>query len=56
MGRVTSSWALAAVATTWYFWAGMSVTLINILAGLVSEEDARGKVFGILALNRAWVP
>jgi predicted MFS family arabinose efflux permease len=35
----------------WYFWAGISVTLISILAGLFAEQDARGKVFGILALN-----
>jgi MFS family permease len=51
MGRITNTWALAVISATWYFWAGMSITLINILAGLFAEESARGRVFGILALN-----
>jgi MFS family permease len=51
MGRVANTWVLAAISATWYFWAGMSITLINILAGLFAEESARGRVFGILALN-----
>jgi MFS family permease len=51
MGQVTNIWALAAASAVWYFWAGISVTLISILAGLLAEKEARGKVFGILALN-----
>jgi MFS family permease len=51
MGQVRNIWALAAASAVWYFSAGMSVTLISILAGLLAEKNARGKVFGILALN-----
>jgi MFS family permease len=54
MGQIRSIWLLATISATWYFWAGMSVTLINILAGLVTGERSRGKVFGILALNTAF--
>jgi MFS family permease len=53
MGQVTNIWLLAAVSAAWYFCAGMSVTLINILAGLFAEEKDRGKVFGVLSLNSA---
>jgi MFS family permease len=51
MGQVRNIWALAAASAVWYFWAGMSVTLISILVGLLAEKNARGKIFGILALN-----
>lgn len=51
MGQVGDIWMLAVVSAAWYFWAGMSLTLINILAGLLAEESARGKVFGILSLT-----
>jgi MFS family permease len=51
MGQVKNIWALAAASAVWYFWAGISITLVSILAGLLAEKNARGKVFGILALN-----
>jgi MFS family permease len=51
MGMVRNIWAVTAASALWYFWAGISMTLINILAGLLSDEHTRGKVFGILALN-----
>jgi MFS family permease len=51
MAQVSNIWALALASAVWYFWAGIGITLISILAGLLAEKDARGKVFGILALN-----
>jgi len=35
-----------AVSVTWCFWAGMSVSLVNILAGLTAPESGRGQVEG----------
>jgi MFS family permease len=51
MGRATNIWYLTAFSATWYFSAGMTITLISILAGLFAEETERGRVFGILALT-----
>ena len=51
LGRATNVWYLTALSATWYFLAGMTVTLISILAGLFAEETERGRVFGILALT-----
>ena len=51
MGRTTNIWYLTAFSATWYFLAGMALTLISILAGLFAEETERGRIFGILALT-----
>jgi MFS family permease len=50
MGRVTSVWHLIAFLGTFFFCAGMTATLISILAGLLDGEAERGKTFGILTL------
>jgi hypothetical protein len=51
MGRVRAPWELAAVSAMWCFWSGMTVALVNVLAGLSAAHGTRGKVFGILSLN-----
>jgi MFS family permease len=51
MGQVRDPWALAGLSAIWCFWAGMSLALVNVLAGLFTAEGDRGKVFGLLALN-----
>jgi MFS family permease len=51
MGRAADIWYLTTFSVTWYFLAGLTITLISILAGLFAEETERGRIFGILALT-----
>jgi MFS family permease len=51
VGQATSVWQLAVFSATTWFLGAIGYVLIQILAGLSAEENERGKVFGILALN-----
>lgn len=51
MGQAATLWGLAMALAVWFFCAGLILALITIAAGLCTEEDGRGKVFGILALT-----
>ena len=50
-GQARTPWTLAALSAAWCFGAGMSIALVNTLAGLSAADDARGKIFGVLSLN-----
>ena len=50
-GQARTPWTLAALSAAWCFGAGMSIALVNTLAGLSASDGARGKIFGLLSLN-----
>jgi MFS family permease len=50
IGRAPSVWHLIAFLGTFFFCAGMTATLISILAGLLAGKGERGRTFGILSL------
>lgn len=51
MGMASNIWQLAVLTATAWFLAGMAITLVSILTGLLAEEDKRGKIFGIIQLT-----
>ncbi len=51
MGQVNSFGQLAVLTAIVWFFMGISLTTISVLAGLFAGEAERGKVFGILAIN-----
>jgi MFS family permease len=50
IGREKSIWHLIAFLGTFFFCAGMTATLISVLAGLLAGRGERGRTFGILSL------
>ena len=48
--RATSVWHLITFLGTFFFCAGMTATLIRLLAGLLAGKGERGRTFGILSL------
>ena len=53
MGAVENIWQLTALTVIHFFLGGISTTLISILAGLFSEKDERGRIFGYLGMTNA---
>lgn len=51
MGQANSVWVLALLTALLWFCGGLGMALINIMAGISSGENERGKIFGILALT-----
>jgi DHA1 family tetracycline resistance protein-like MFS transporter len=51
MGQVTSVWGLTALTALLWFFGGLGLALISILAGLSVREGERGRLFGLLALT-----
>ena len=50
MGRVRSILGLTLLTAALWLLGGLSIALINILAGLCAEAQERGRVFGILGM------
>lgn len=51
MGHVSTIWQLTALTAFLWFFGGLGIALIGILAGLSAGEDERGKIFGVLTLT-----
>jgi MFS family permease len=51
MGQATAFWQLVILTAIVWFFFGIGLTVISILAGMFAGEAERGKVFGILATN-----
>jgi len=51
MGHVSTIAELTALTAILWFFGGLGMALIGILAGLSASENERGKIFGILALT-----
>ncbi|MFN8529289.1 MAG: MFS transporter [Anaerolineae bacterium] len=51
MGFASAFWQLVILTTVVWFFFGVGLTLISILAGMFAGESERGKIFGILATN-----
>jgi MFS family permease len=51
MSRAADQWQFAIATSIEWFFFGMGIALLTILAGLFADEAERGKVFGILALT-----
>jgi MFS family permease len=51
MGQATTIYQLAALTATVWFFGGMQLAMLGVLAGLFAEESERGKVFGILGMT-----
>jgi MFS family permease len=51
MGQVTAFWQLAVLTAIVWFFIAITMTTINILAGLFAGATERGKIFGLLAIN-----
>jgi len=51
MGQATTIYQLAALTATVWFFGGMQLALLSVLAGLFAEESERGRVFGILGMT-----
>jgi len=53
MGFTSQFWQLIVLTATTWFFGGMGMTLIYVLAGLFAEPNQRGKVFGVLSVSCA---
>jgi MFS family permease len=53
MGQASTFWELALWTTVVWTLAGITLTLVNVIAGLTTAPGQRGKVFGLLALASA---
>ncbi|MHB8628821.1 MAG: MFS transporter [Aggregatilineales bacterium] len=51
MSQVTQFWQLIPLTIIVWFFAGVGISMVTIVAGLFAGESERGKVFGILGLN-----
>jgi MFS family permease len=53
MGQASTFWELALWTTVVWTLAGVTLSLVNVIAGLATAPAQRGKVFGMLALASA---
>ncbi len=53
MGQVSSAWQLTGLTVLVWFMGGLNLTMLSILTGLFARQEARGRVFGALALTGA---
>ncbi len=53
MGQVAQYWTLVFATCVAWFLAGMALSMVNILAGLMAKPEQRGRVFSLLALTVA---
>ncbi len=53
MGPATQYWTILLITCLVWFFGGMSLALLSILAGLLADPAKRGSIFGILALTSA---
>jgi MFS family permease len=51
MGQATSFSQLMILTAAAWFAVGFAITMINVLAGLSSQESERGRIFGIIGLG-----
>jgi DHA1 family multidrug resistance protein-like MFS transporter len=51
MAKISSIWQLIAATSLLWFFGGLDLAFISILAGLSVGEQERGKIFGILAMT-----